>query len=669
MRNGILLTLAPMIVVLVNLAWTPATASEPGPLVDVARLQNEYEQRGYSHIRNLLSLEQVWQAAQSHKSGLAVDFSHVSELNDGSRIDPKKIYGEAFAGPYPFEAKESDYAYKRFRKTAAIKAGEAVLAVGDFFKPAYNSEDWTQKGQVMLRYALFLEQAGPDQRLGVYDTRAVFHKVDGEYRKLPTIVEGPLLNMVHSNAPGQATITFITDEPVAAKILLDGSVVVSESQPTRDHNLKLHGLRPGVVHTYAVDIGAHRTRDFAFRAAPAPGTSGITLGYTGDSREGVGGGMETFMGVNHRVLEQIMASVYLRGTDVFLFGGDLVNGYTTSKPDFHAQLHAWKQAATGFWNHRPVYSALGNHESLVYHYDHKTDKGHTLMIDQWPYATASAEAVFAEALVQPQNGPKVNDASRPPYQENVYSVQYGDVLAIAFNNNYWYSSHPYLVGGSPEGYILQDQMDWIENELDRAEANPSIRYILLFAQEPVFPNGGHVQDAMWYNGDNSKRAHFFEDGELRPAKKGIIEMRNALVRAAAASSKVAAVLCSDEHAYHRTLINKKVPIGNVEIDDPNHDNQLGGAGETISPLRDLKHGTWYIVSGGAGAPFYAEQDTPWNVHWKTVTPKPRLIENYFYSSQENFLIFHSSEAGMSLQVFTPRGELLDSVEDLMAGKK
>ena len=47
----------------------------------------------------------------------------------------------------------------------------------------------------------------------------------------------------------------------------------------------------------------------------------------------------------------------------------------------------------GFWRSRPVYPAMGNHEALLNVFDDGSKYG--IALDQWPYATHSAEAVFA----------------------------------------------------------------------------------------------------------------------------------------------------------------------------------------------------------------------------------------------------------------------------------
>ena len=64
-----------------------------------------------------------------------------------------------------------------------------------------------------------------------------------------------------------------------------------------------------------------------------------------------------------------MNLAYQKGADLFLFGGDLVNGYTSYTEDFRMQLQAWKQAFAGIWRNRPVYPAMGNHKTLVNVFD------------------------------------------------------------------------------------------------------------------------------------------------------------------------------------------------------------------------------------------------------------------------------------------------------------
>lgn len=638
------------------------------PPVDTEMLETEGTEITAGRVRNLYPLEALWTSIKGNPEGLAIDLTHITQLLDETTIDPANVYGVARMGPYPFEADEAKFAYKRFRHTASISGGKGLLEVGNYFRDKYNANGWTDRGQVCVRLELKLVQDGADRDLGTYDTFAAFRKHDTGYEKLPTIVEGPLVHLVRSEDPSTAAVSFITDQAVAATITLDDDRIFREFNPTQEHTIQLTGLGPDTEYRYSIAGDGLQTREYRLRTAPPAGEGTATIAYTGDSREGAGGGMENYMGINYPGLNALFSIAYRKEADLFLMGGDLVNGYTTKKADFLAQLHAWKQAAKGFWAERPVYPALGNHEALLKSF--KVGDAY-FSLDAWPYDSASAEASFAEAFVNPANGPVPSDPARPPYRENVYSLQYGPVKIIAFNNNYWWSGAPAAVGGCPEGYIFDDQLDWIGKELEAATSDASVRYVLLYAQEPVFPNGGHVGDAMWYRGNNNVRAYTFRNGAAQPEEKGIIDVRNAFVRMVANCPKAAAVLTSDEHAYHRVRIGPSVPIGDPAKDDRDGDGIIAEAYEPCSPLTDLPNDVWYITSGGGGAPFYSEEPAPWNEYWKIHGRRHggEVSDNYFYSSQQNIMIFHADEGGISLRVFTPHGELLDNIADLMAIKE
>ena len=200
--------------------------------------------------------------------------------------------------------------------------------------------------------------------------------------------------------------------------------------------------------------------------------------------------------------------------------------------------------------------------------------------------------------------------------------------------------------------MMEDQLEWIEEILEQAESDPTIRYILLYAQEPVFPCGGHVKDAMWYNGDNNVKAYAKEEvsGQVVPAGEGIIDVRNRFWKAIAQSSKVAAVLTGDEHCYHRTLIDSTTPVGMPASDDTDGDGIL----DQYSPNPDFTNPTWHITAGTAGAPYYAREDTPW---------QPAA-----FSSQIGYCLFKASKNRISMSFLSITGQEVDYIEDLMAIK-
>ena len=626
------------------------------PVLDPS-LAGHKEDQAYG-VRNSIGIEQLYRAIQDgDEEGLGFDLSGIKTLLDGSIVDASNIYGTLAVGPEPFEALETDYAYGRLRRKTPLEQGQGLIDLAYLLEPSHNAEGWEKEGEALLRAELFMKMPGKDRPLGMYDVPFRFG-FQGAFRKLPGISTGPFVSLVSSDRPGSVTVCFETAEPVQASVIVDGRRF-EDKEPTKDHAINISGLRPGTVYSYRVAFKGYTSRHYALKTAPLPADNiPVAFAYTGDSREGVGGGQEALMGVNHLTFERLANLAYRKEADFLLFGGDLFNGYTSSVEDFETQLFSWKRAVSGFWHERAVYPVMGNHESLL-----RVFNGGDIRLDRWPYATDSAEALFARAFNNPNNGPETSDARRPSYKENVYSFQYGPVYVIAFNNNYWASFNEKEFGGSPEGYILEDQMAWIESEVKRAENDPSVRFVVLFAQEPVIPNGGHTDDAMWYSGDNNVRAYTMRSGSLTPESKGIVEVRNELIRLVAASPKVACVLGSDEHAYHRTLISKDVPLGDPKKDDANKNGVVCEQGESCSAL-DVGHPTWFITSGGAGAPYYAEEPTPWNAYLKAHRPG-----DYFYSSQANILIFQADGGSLGLEVYNPYGQRIDTIEDLMAHKK
>ena len=85
----------------------------------------------------------------------------------------------------------------------------------------------------------------------------------------------------------------------------------------------------------------------------------------------------------------------------------------------------------------------------------------------------------------------------------------------------------------------------------------------------------------------------------------------------------------------------------------------------------MKFSTWFIVSGGGGAPFYAGEDAPWNSYWTSKADPAERLRGYYYSSQENLLIIDASEERVSVEVYNLHGELIDKVDDLLgsAGRR
>ena len=610
--------------------------------------------RPFANFSNLLLVGDLQAGvALAGRSELAVDLSHIRALTDGTPVDPARLYGKIYAGPYPFEAAESRAIYRFPGHPSAILGAKGAIPAGDFFQPRYNSEAWTDGGHISVRFELFLQaDAGPDRWLGVYDTTIrVKRGPGGALTRVPALVEGPLLSLDDAR-PGALVVHLKLDRPARVSLKLsDGRTL--DSPAGAEHAVRMEGLRPGQGYAYTVQIdGAAAFPTQRFRAPPAAGAEAVRFVFFADTRagfdEGAGVGDRAVMGVNKDVAERLSILGDRLEPDFAIVGGDIGFGYTTAPADLDQQFHAFKQAAVSLWSRRPVFVVMGNHDSAIDLYEdaHR----HGVRLDRQPYGEASSEAVFARAFPNPVNGPTPSDPRRPSYARNAYAFQQGPLKFIVMNTNYWMSNQPDRFGGSPEGYLLRDQLDWIKREIAQADRDPTVERVILIGHEPVFPNGGHVADAMWWNGDNQVRAYEVEDaGRLAPSRQGVLEVRDELLRAVTASPKVALMLSADEHSYHKTLITPQTPIASE--------------GDAASPIaRPL----WFVSSAGGGASYYAEEATPWNQHWRQAGKYGLGANNaLYYSSQPHLLMFEYAQGKLSMRVLSLHGEEIDRIDNLI----
>ena len=150
-------------------------------------------------------------------------------------------------------------------------------------------------------------------------------------------------------------------------------------------------------------------------------------------------------------------------------------------------------------------------------------------------------------------------------------------------------------------------MEWLEETLEMFEKDPGIDHVFVTMHTPAFPNGGHVKDDMWYNGSNDWRP--FVAG--RPVNQGIIERRDRFLDLVVnKSSKVVALLTGDEHNYNRVRITEKM----VRYPEPYFPEKI-----------KLQREIWQINNGAAGAPYYAQEKTPWSEHVKGFTTRNALV--------------------------------------------
>lgn len=582
--------------------------------------------------------------------------------NRGLVIDlgDTSLFGRIYSGIFYFDYSHNDYLFPYYRESSRLKNGKGVIRIKDFVEPQSetNVNHWQDEGVVAYRLNLMRRKGKKIAPLGFHDSAVRFRYRNGIFEKALTLTEGPIVNLATSDHPDWLVISFETDRPSRGWVEVEGTGKFSDSKETIRHEIRLTNLRAETDYRYRVVASVTgdtlRTPLFSIRTAPPPGKYPVTFAYAGDSRSGNGGGEYSYMGVNLHTMRQIGAAIYRKGAEFLLFNGDMISGYTAHKEDFILEFKAFKQSLFGFLLQHPMFVAIGNHESLINRYEDGSRYGFSL--DRWPYETSSVEVVLGKEFLNPENAPPPRPGL-PTYRENVYSFIYGNVKFIVYNTDYWWTTHKYIpkYGGSPQGYILPGLMKWIRRQVEEGDKNPAVQYIILMSHEPVFPNGGHTEDAMWYHGDNTMRSYVGRNGKPYPEEKGIIEVRNEFLHIVSHSPKVVAVLNSDEHAYHRTLLTNRTPIGLFPRDDLNGNGKLDD-GKT-SPNPDIRFPLWFIVSGGAGAPYYVQEKTPWSDWVKS------------YSSQFNYAIITAGKEKISLKVYSLTGQLLDQVEDLSAVKK
>ena len=456
-------------------------------------------------------------------------------------------------------------------------------------------------------------------RIEIYDPRiasAAFFDHRFEFRGdelVPTVIKGPFVDLVTEST---AVISWDSDRPVRGTVFV-GSEPFSpaEGSPATHFEVPVTGLKPGKTHPYHVEItsGGHTTstRDYWFRT-PKRGLTSLKFAVMGDSRSTYGGGEADHGGVNRRVLSRLLLDAFHRGARFIVHTGDLVDGYTTSALEFEMQLAAFKNAVEPVGHYLPIYELMGNHDVVIDVYEDGSRRG--VRFDK--SGRSSSEALFARSFVNPENGPRPAVQGAPPYEENVYYFDYGNCRFIVLNSNYWWSEQPEKYGGNLEGFILDDQSTWLKQVLSQAANDPRVEHIFLFAHEPMFPNGPHIKDGMWYYGGDPAR-----NGGVD--RRYVVERRDELWAAFVATGKAVFAAFGDEHNYCRTLITPRI---NPRFERP----------------------AWEIISGGAGAPFYDQvKDLPW-------TSGARA-----FSAQAHYCLVEVEGSKVKIKTYGYNGQLID----------
>jgi hypothetical protein len=538
------------------------------------------------------TLQQLQGAPRGTDTGLALDFGKPG------------FTGSLVWGLVPYH--DTKYPQPVYRGSTPIKDGKAEIDIKGRVSGVYDMVGWQKAGTAVIGYRIISSEGAM-----IYDGRVRFTGT-GPFEPAVTMVEGPFVAKV---TPQSAVIWFTLSQPAPCSVTV-GTRTVACADGAARQELLVDGLAPSTDYAYTVRYAAF-SEQYGFRTAPRAGSRlPFTFSYASDSRGGQGGGDRNFNGPNAYIMRRSVSVARMKNAAFMLFTGDLIGGPHLTPAAMNVEFANWYRAVEPQAHWMPIVAGIGNHEAVVREFVDATNK--TVRVDRYPYDTESTEAVFAAAFVNPENGPSSEDGSAydpnpnvidfPSYRENAFSFTHGNAAFVVLNSNYWYSptmgSVPTLEG-NPHAYVMDNQLAWLKTTLGAFERNTTIDHVFLTIHTPVFPNGGHVGDDMWYGGKNDMRPRI----NGKPVAKGIIDRRDEILTLIQRHPKVVAVLTGDEHNYNRLRLDATVPI-----------YPDGWTGPRVT----LKRPFYQVNNGAAGAPYYAQDKTPWSAFVKAFSTQHAL---------------------------------------------
>jgi hypothetical protein len=564
--------------------------------------------------------------------------------NSGIQFNFGKLNGKLYYGF--INPGDGHYPQPVFYKRASdIKKGLAHIDILNNLGGKYDMIAWQKTGRGTLGYRVVNKKGTI-----LYDGKLAFTGKGPFQINAASIIEGPFINLAENgHFHNTLRVSFETLKKTTATVTV-ASQTYPFKEPATHHELTLTGLMPDTEYNYTVKTYSgnhHYSESYTFKTAPAPGRrKPFIFAYASDSRSAQGGGERNIEGTNAYMMKKIGALVRFKGAAFMQFTGDLIDGYLNSIEQTKVEYRNWKRAIEPFAQDMPIIAAMGNHEALTHKF-----KGR-ISVDRFPYETESAEAIYASQFVNPTNGPQSEDGAEydpnpnqqdfPSYKENVFYYIYDNVAMIVLNSDYWYApslkSYP-ETGGNLHGYLMDKQLEWLETTVTALDADDNIDFIFVTHHTPVFPNGGHVKDSMWYRGDNAPRAVVKPDGK-NLIQRGIIEQRDKYLKILMKSKKTFGFLTGDEHNFNFLKLDKKV---NIYPD--------GWDKEDIRKRQDF-HPLYQINNGAAGAPYYAQEEAPWSEHVQSFT------------TQNAVVFFHIHGKSIQMEVLNP--DTLDTILPLQA---
>jgi hypothetical protein len=589
--------------ILLAIAFAGQAQIKPGSEIPSVLTNLSYDQGGKLVLKSDGQVYTDWAKADEYK--LPDIMGKLTGAADGILIDLNRpgFNGTIAYGPYIDTAAYPAVAF--IQKTVPVRDGKALLELKKTFVKATDLLHLADKGSGILGYRI-IDSVG---RI-IYEGRVAFEG-KGPYSVVPTIVQGPMVNDLQ---PTGFILSYETQVPLRTSVTVGGRQFSDDNESTH-HEITITGLKPSTAYTYTITYG-QRTDSHPFSTAPAEGSrKPFTFAFASANRATAGGGERDFGGTNYQTSRTILAAAMQHNISFYHCQGDFTTGGNSSEEGHMMEYANFKRALEPFWCKIPVYTGFGDHETnktrLV---DDATKKNYS--VELFPYNTMSGEATFAKAFVNPQNGPQSEDGASydpdpekenfPTYKENVYYYTYANAAMVVLNTEYWESKDPTVTGGCPEGYIMDQQVKWLKETMQKLEGNSNIDHIFVIIHGAAFPNGDHLDDAMWWQGDNTSRAAV---GKVL-LKKGAIERRDEILDICVnRSKKFISFISGDEHNFSVLEVTSATQI-----------YKEGYTGPKIQISRPF----YNINNGAGGSAPYALLKSPWSASFKYFTHPPAL---------------------------------------------
>ena len=433
------------------------------------------------------TVEQLQGNPRGTETGLALDFGKPG------------FAGTLVWGLVPYD--DTKYPQPVYRTSTAIKDGKADIDIKGRLAGVYDMVGWQKSGTAVIGYRIITSDGAM-----IYDGRVRF-KGMGPFEPAVTMMEGPFVAKV---TPRSAVIWFVLSRPASCSVTVGPRTVACAEGQTRQE-LLVDGLTPSTDYAYTVRYDAFSER-YGFRTAPRAGSRApFSFSYSSDSRGGQGGGDRNFNGPNAYIMRRSVALARQRNTAFMLFTGDLIGGPHLTPAAMNVEFANWYRAVEPHAHWMPIIAGIGNHEAVVREFVNEREPDGACR--SVPVRHGLHGSRVCRDVREPRGrpgqrrrlglDPNPHAVDFPSYRENVFSFTHANAAFVVLNSNYWYSPTMGSVAsleGNPHAYVMDNQLAWLKATLGALEKRAAIDHVFITIHTPVFPNGGHVGDDMWYSG-------------------------------------------------------------------------------------------------------------------------------------------------------------------------